>query len=218
MLNQLGAAGALLAFAALLWRCVTFDAPMVSSRVASLVTGAVQAAQVSGVNVRADGRDVVLTGDVPTAGAREQAAAVAAALPGVRSVDNQLQVAPPVIAQDVVQERIDAILIDRKVEFEPSRAELLPGSVAILQDVLAVLNQAGQLSLTVEGHTDDRGRAEANRALSQARAQAVTAWLTSQGVSADRVSAAGYGADRPIASNASAEGRAQNRRVEIRVR
>jgi hypothetical protein len=67
----------------------------------------------------------------------------------------------------------------------------------------------------IEGYTDSRGSARNNQALSERRAGAVADFLTSQGVPADRITAVGKGASSPIASNATADGRSQNRRVEI---
>jgi outer membrane protein OmpA-like peptidoglycan-associated protein len=69
--------------------------------------------------------------------------------------------------------------------------------------------------MIVEGHADSQGAAEYNQELSQRRAEAVRTYLVSRGISAERVSAQGFGLTRPIADNASAEGRANNRRVEI---
>jgi outer membrane protein OmpA-like peptidoglycan-associated protein len=69
----------------------------------------------------------------------------------------------------------------------------------------------------VQGHTDEKGTAEYNRQLSQARAASVVDWLVAHGVDSNRLSAKGYGADRPIAENASEEGRQKNRRVEFHI-
>ena len=69
----------------------------------------------------------------------------------------------------------------------------------------------------MEGHTDARGGAPYNRALSQRRAAAVVTALVKRGVPAERLVAQGFGPDRPVADNATAEGRAKNRRVELRV-
>lgn len=69
--------------------------------------------------------------------------------------------------------------------------------------------------ITIAGHTDDRGRPEVNLLLSQQRAEAVAARLIAAGVADARITAVGYGADRPVADNATAEGRAQNRRIEF---
>ncbi len=69
--------------------------------------------------------------------------------------------------------------------------------------------------MTVEGHTDSQGQKAYNVELGQKRAQAVREQLVARGVAADRIKAVGIGPDRPIADNTSAEGRANNRRVEI---
>jgi outer membrane protein OmpA-like peptidoglycan-associated protein len=70
-------------------------------------------------------------------------------------------------------------------------------------------------ALLVEGHTDSRGSEATNLALSRSRADAVAAYLITHGVPAERVTTAGLGSSRPVADNSSAEGRADNRRVEI---
>ena len=77
--------------------------------------------------------------------------------------------------------------------------------------------QRPDLTARVEGHTDSLGSAEVNQTLSQQRAEAVMQALAERGVDAARLSARGYGADRPIASNATDTGRSENRRVEIHV-
>ena len=80
------------------------------------------------------------------------------------------------------------------------------------------LNQYPNSRVEVVGHTDDTGRDAYNMDLSQRRAQSVAGILTAAGVNAGRVVATGRGESQPIASNATAEGRAQNRRVEILIR
>ncbi|WP_412069848.1 OmpA family protein [Rubrivirga sp. IMCC43871] len=99
--------------------------------------------------------------------------------------------------------------------FDTASATLRPESTPTLQDLVRTLQQNPALRLRVEGHTDDRGAADANRRLSEQRAQSVVAWLTGEGVAANRLEAVGVGPERPVASNDTAEGRAQNRRVEV---
>jgi OOP family OmpA-OmpF porin len=72
-----------------------------------------------------------------------------------------------------------------------------------------------ELRLEVQGHTDAVGSDAYNQPLSEARARSVVIWLTQHGVATPRLSAHGYGKTRPVASNATDEGRARNRRVEI---
>lgn len=71
--------------------------------------------------------------------------------------------------------------------------------------------------VVVEGHTDDRGAAAFNQQLSEKRAQAVKAELIANGIDSKVIETAGYGEERPVASNDSRDGRAKNRRVEIKI-
>lgn len=101
------------------------------------------------------------------------------------------------------------------IEFDVGSDRLRPTSDAPLAAAAAVLKAKTDLTVEVEGHTDDTGAEAANLALSQRRAQAVMARLVALGVPAARLTAKGYGASRPIASNETAEGKQRNRRVEL---
>jgi outer membrane protein OmpA-like peptidoglycan-associated protein len=103
----------------------------------------------------------------------------------------------------------------RDLTFSKDSAEISPMSRPVLDDVASVLATHGNARVRVEGHTDPSGVPAANRQLSQARAEATKRYLISRGVDGSRIEAAGYGADRPIASNDTATGRAQNRRTEL---
>lgn len=102
------------------------------------------------------------------------------------------------------------------VNFETARSVLTPDSRDILDRVAATLVANPDVRIEVSGHTDSRGSRDMNRGLSLARAQAVLDYLAMQGVARDRMVAAGYGPDQPVDSNDTAEGRARNRRVELR--
>ena len=82
-------------------------------------------------------------------------------------------------------------------------------------DIIQILNEYPNARFTVEGHTDSVGSASLNQTLSESRANAVRDFLIDKGIGADRLVAAGYGEDRPIANNNTRSGRSQNRRVEI---
>jgi outer membrane protein OmpA-like peptidoglycan-associated protein len=102
------------------------------------------------------------------------------------------------------------------VLFASDKAELLPSAQVKLNQVADVLiKQDPDSKIVVEGFTDSQGTAPHNQDLSERRAKTVREYLVSRGIAADRVSSQGFGLARPVADNTSAEGRANNRRVEI---
>ena len=107
------------------------------------------------------------------------------------------------------------ITLSGSVLFASNESTLLPDAQTRLNQVADALNQTKDRSVIVEGHTDSKGSASTNQSLSQRRADAVREYLVSRGFPADKIQAHGIGSDRPIADNKSAEGRANNRRVEI---
>jgi outer membrane protein OmpA-like peptidoglycan-associated protein len=106
-------------------------------------------------------------------------------------------------------------LILEGVNFETGKADLTPDSETILNGVAESLVANDSIRVQVTGHTDNTGSLAVNRRLSLARAQSVRQYLISKGVAEDRLTARGMGPDQPIASNRTAEGRGQNRRVEL---
>ncbi|MDH3318666.1 MAG: OmpA family protein [Betaproteobacteria bacterium] len=112
---------------------------------------------------------------------------------------------------------IPEVIALRGVRFATNSAALTPVSSAILDDAAATLTKRGTVRVEVAGHTDNRGSAVRNRALSQQRAEAVMRYLVSKGANAANLTARGYGPDAPIADNGTATGRADNRRVELRI-
>lgn len=101
------------------------------------------------------------------------------------------------------------------IEFEPNSATITLGSSKVLDQAVRVLNANPALHMEIGGHTDSSGDPQRNRQISQQRADAVKKYLIDHGIAGDRLRAQGYGADRPIVSNDTPEGRAQNRRVEF---
>jgi outer membrane protein OmpA-like peptidoglycan-associated protein len=104
----------------------------------------------------------------------------------------------------------------RGVNFEINKSVLLPESRDILQDVAQSLIANPEVKVEVAGHTDNTGPRALNERLSTERAESVKAFLVEHGVEADRMVVHGYAWDQPVASNKTASGRAQNRRVELR--
>jgi len=103
----------------------------------------------------------------------------------------------------------------RGVSFETGSSALTPASYGVLDGIGAALVAHPDIRVEIAGYTDDAGAPGTNVRLSQLRAEAVRAYLVSRGVGAGRLSARGYGSANPVASNTTAAGRAQNRRVEL---
>ena len=118
----------------------------------------------------------------------------------------------------VLREGNNLILRMVGLTFQSGQANIEPKYHDLMQKVSRALNVFPRSQVVIEGHTDSYGSDDANMSLSRRRAQAVSAYLTSQfGVQAFRISAVGYGETRPIANNDTPEGRARNRRIEIRI-
>jgi outer membrane protein OmpA-like peptidoglycan-associated protein len=138
--------------------------------------------------------------------AREQAEATARA--ALASLEQ--------IAQVKEEARETIITLSGSVLFETDKSELLPIARERLSAVAEALKQQGEGNrFVVEGHTDSRGADQYNLTLSQQRADAVRAFLVSQGMEASQIQAVGRGEQEPVAENETPEGRANNRRVEI---
>ena len=101
------------------------------------------------------------------------------------------------------------------ITFGVNQASLSSRAMQVLNSVALVAKEFNQTRLNVYGHTDNTGSAKYNMELSQRRADSVSSYLYNQGINGARISAVGYGLTRPLVSNATEAGRAQNRRVEI---
>lgn len=101
--------------------------------------------------------------------------------------------------------------------FETGSSNIKSESLPILQNVANLLKAHPEYRLSIQGHTDNTGGDELNLKLSQERADAAKQYLVDQGISAERISAVGYGATKPILSNDTEEGRSKNRRVEFKL-
>ena len=140
--------------------------------------------------------------------------------------EQQIEVNAPIIDLSIEEEvvelqaELDALQaeIAQNVVFSPANATLTPAAKATLDKVADALLRYRKPVIDAEGHTDSFGDAEDNRRLSQARADSVLAYLAEVGVDEARLSAIGYGQDRPIGDNATSEGRQQNRRVQFLAR
>ena len=101
------------------------------------------------------------------------------------------------------------------IHFDTDKSKLRPDSLPALNAVLGLINNHPGSRWIIAGHTDNQGAAAHNQTLSEARAKSVVTWLNGHGVDVNRLVPQGFGATRPVADNATANGRALNRRVEV---
>jgi OOP family OmpA-OmpF porin len=104
----------------------------------------------------------------------------------------------------------------RNVKFDTSKWDIKPQFQPLLDEVVEVLEKNPSLTVQVQGHTDSRGTAKYNQGLSENRAKAVAQYLTNKGISKQRLNPMGLGLSNPVASNQTPEGRARNRRVQLK--
>lgn len=159
-----------------------------------------------------DGSSVSVRGEVANEAQRQQIASeIATSLNPTYTVNNGLRVAA---AEQAV---LDVALDKRIIEFDSGQASITPNGLAILDEMAAAMQKLKGRKVEVIGHTDNTGLRASNVSLSQARADAVRSYLGSKGIAPDSVLTSGQGPDRPVASNATVDGRARNRRIEFRI-
>jgi len=129
---------------------------------------------------------------------------------------------PPVVQEVKPQPKVEKEIIEKgrttlKVLFDTNKSVIKKGYFADVDALAGVMQQYPDLNVTIEGHTDNVGKDAYNKKLSQRRADAVKAYLVKKGIDANRLTAIGYGEERPIADNATKAGKAENRRVEAAV-
>ncbi|MDQ6610099.1 MAG: OmpA family protein [Bacteroidota bacterium] len=101
------------------------------------------------------------------------------------------------------------------INFETGKADIKPESQKTIEQISAMMKENAALKVSIEGHTDNTGTAANNKILSDARSKAVMKAVIAAGIDASRLSAKGWGQEKPVADNNTEEGRAKNRRVEI---
>jgi outer membrane protein OmpA-like peptidoglycan-associated protein len=143
---------------------------------------------------------------------RNQPMAPIAAVPAVAA---PALINEPTVKAPAAAAQIEQLLSQKNIEFVSGKAETTVEGQRVLDEIVAVLATAPDSRFEVAGHTDSRGLPEDNRLLSRARARVVVKYLVSKGLSPERFRAAGYGSAKPLADNASADGRQKNRRIEF---
>jgi len=139
---------------------------------------------------------------------------------GVLDKDDQCPDTPGTVANNgcpEVTEEVQKQLNEyaRTILFDTGKSTLKSESVGVFVDIIRILNEYPNAKFTVEGHTDSVGSDALNQKLSEERANSVRDFLIKEGIATSRLTAVGYGEAKPIASNNTSSGRAQNRRVEI---
>jgi outer membrane protein OmpA-like peptidoglycan-associated protein len=134
-------------------------------------------------------------------------------------LDKQAQELDAIPGADV-QRRDDSLLVNFQsaLLFDTGASTLNPGAYDRMRSLATTLNNYPKSQVIIKGHTDAEGTDSLNQRLSEQRADRVRQFLISEGVNGARISAIGFGETMPIATNATPEGRAQNRRVEIEIR
>jgi len=168
--------------------------------------------QVSRGQISVSGNVIDIQGEVANESVRQQVVSdLSTKLNTTYTVRNGLQVGA------AGQDQVDLTLANRTIEFESGNAVLTPAGRQVLDLLAPVLRNLTGRRFEVTGHTDAQGSRPQNISLSAARADAVKAYLTTKGIGAETFSTSGVGPDRPIATNDTPEGRARNRRIELRV-
>jgi outer membrane protein OmpA-like peptidoglycan-associated protein len=126
---------------------------------------------------------------------------------------------PPVVAEPepAPTPRLRRRIVLRAVHFDFDKSNIRPDAVPVLDEAVRILKEESEIVVTVEGHTDWIGTEEYNQGLSERRANAVRNYLVGHGIDPARLRTQGFGELRPVATNETVDGRAQNRRVELRV-
>ena len=122
------------------------------------------------------------------------------------------------VARAPEPEPVQRRIVLRGVNFAFDSARIEPEAEAILEVAVQVLKESPDIRVEVAGHTDSVGPAEYNQGLSERRAASVVDHLVGAGIDRSRLSSVGFGEERPVADNATRDGRAQNRRVELNVK
>ena len=144
-----------------------------------------------------------------------RAAELAKAREGQQQAEDALKATLSQLAQVREEARGLILTLPGSIYFEVNKSEVKPGMRDRLSEIAKALATVGNRRVLVEGHTDSSGSDEYNLKLSRLRAESVRAILIAGGVSPDRIESQGYGETKPVASNATVSGKAQNRRVEI---
>ncbi|MBI3786319.1 MAG: OmpA family protein [Deltaproteobacteria bacterium] len=124
---------------------------------------------------------------------------------------------PPIVQREELPPPVRKKIVLRSVYFEFDRSNIRTDAAPVLDEAAGLLRDEGEINIVAEGHTDSIGSDAYNMKLGQRRADSVRNYLVNKGITSKRIRIESFGESRPVATNETAEGRAQNRRVELRV-
>jgi OmpA-OmpF porin, OOP family len=165
-------------------------------------------------------RSLTLYGALPSDSAKQAYLADMSAKAGTAyTIVDSLTIlaSPKKKAEEKLQLDLNKVIFGKTIEFATGSAVILPRSRPILDTVALVMREMPDAKVEVQGHTDNQGNELKNIKLSKDRAASVKAYLRKKGIDASRLKEEGYGSSKPIAGNATPDGRQKNRRINFQV-
>lgn len=135
-----------------------------------------------------------------------------------RIISNLNVALPPPVKPDNCQDTVNKLLNNSQINFESAKAVISSDSFNLLADIKSAAELCPDANFEIVGHTDSHGNLAFNMSLSQARAKAVLDHMINLGLDESKFNATGYGPNQPIADNSTPQGRAQNRRIEFKIK
>ena len=214
----------LLALVILCMLCLWCRAPAIEDDLRGKALICVEGAGVDAGVLAVSGRDVTLEGAVASLSVGDAVEACIAAIPGIRVVNNHLQIVavaePPKAAEPAIVDtpavNLDDLLAGKVVEFATDSSDLTARARSVLDEVAAIM-KANPGRVEIAGFADSRQTQKYNLWLSERRAESVRRYLVATGLDAGRFQVAEYGESNPVASNNTAGGQQDNRRAEFHV-
>jgi OOP family OmpA-OmpF porin len=212
----------LVVWGAALYFCIPHDGHHIQHDLSGKSSALLAAHHISTKGLNVDGRDVTLTGYEGTPEVSDGTVKMVQAVWGVRTVRTEILRRPeppkPVVTQQQAHEAaasITGILKLQNVEFYSASERLTPLGQRTLNQVASVLEKYPGMPVEIAGHTDSMGDPTSNLELSRKRAASVKQYLIEKGIAGTNLTDVGFGQTKPIASNGTAAGRQENRRVEF---
>ena len=212
----------LLGLATLCWYCVQHEPHMIEEDLLTRSSESLQAANIPSTGLSFDGQIATLAGPRGSLIVSDDAKRRVESVWGVSEVlvKPTSEVAPPpavILSPQGSRLEVDLtrFLEGKNVRFATASDVILPDGRLLLDNVARILKTAPTIPVEISGHTDNEGDTRLNLDLSRRRAAAVKRYLIAKGIAAPRLTDIGHGSDKPVADNATPEGKTRNRRIEF---